>query len=141
MVGEGKFIGGIFMMSNVDDACRVWDAKVDPQLIGELGSVEHLRQHITHFTHEMADPERGLGDIPATSGLFYGSPIDMQANELFWMTDCTPHESLPLPERTHRHYFRLVTGKVSHLYEKHSTPNPLGVEPDAEVLFVDKFQT
>ena len=47
---------------------------------------------------------------------------------------------MPLREKTHRKYFRLVTGKVSHWYAKHSTPNPLGLEPDAEIVHDDKFE-
>ena len=78
------------------------------------------------------------------------------------MTDCTPHESLPLPKGTSRQFFRLVTSKESrHLkvlyrismlislfqqvsvwYADHSTPNPLGIEPPKNVVILrgSKFQ-
>ena len=45
---------------------------------------------------------------------------------------------MPLPKATPRRYFRLVVGKVSHWYSRHSTANPL-VKPDAKVLDEDKF--
>ena len=52
------------------------------------------------------------------------------------MTDCTPHESLPLKAGTSRQYFRLVTSDVSVWYADHSTPNPLGIVPEEEVKIV-----
>ena len=54
----------------------------------------------------------------------------------------TPHESLVLPERAYRQFFRLVTSQVSLWYKDHSTPNPLGVEPDPAITRTvrgDKF--
>ena len=45
----------------------------------------------------------------------------------------TPHESLPLQERTFRQFFRLVTSEVSVWYKDHSTPNPLDITPDPAV--------
>ena len=54
----------------------------------------------------------------------------------------TPHESLPLREATFRQFFRIVTSNVSLWYRDHSTPNPLGVEPDPEItrtVVGDKF--
>jgi len=115
---RGKFHGGIFMASNVEDSCRVWDAKVDKAAIGHMGSLEHLRQCLC------------LNNIES---------FTMVPNKMYWMTDCTPHESLPLQTTQHRSYIRLVVGKVTHWYEKHSTSNPLGVLPDAEVITADKF--
>ena len=41
-----------------------------------------------------------------------------------------------------RQFFRIVTSKVSLWYKNHSTPNPLGVEPDPNITKVvvgDKF--
>ena len=37
-------------------------------------------------------------------------------------------------------YFRLVTNSVSAWYSRHSTPNPLGIEPDCPILDIDKFE-
>ena len=56
--------------------------------------------------------------------------------------DRTPHESLPLPQSGCRQFFRLVTSEVSLWYADHSTPNPLGVQPDPAVttkVAGDKF--
>ena len=52
---------------------------------------------------------------------------------MYWMTDQTPHESLPMKEDTYRQFFRLVTSKVSLWFQDHSTPNPNGVKPDPEI--------
>lgn len=49
---------------------------------------------------------------------------------------------MPLKEATFRQFFRVVTSNVSLWYRDHSTPNPLGVEPDPEItrtVVGDKF--
>ena len=54
----------------------------------------------------------------------------------------TPYESLPLTQRAYRQFFRVVTSQVSLSYKDHSTPNPLGVEPDPTItrtVVGDKF--
>mmetsp|Transcript_26763 Transcript_26763/g.58762 ORF Transcript_26763/g.58762 Transcript_26763/m.58762 type:complete len:379 (+) Transcript_26763:343-1479(+) len=110
---RGNFEGGIYMASTVGQSCRVWNAKVtDSSCIGRNGDIEHLRDV--------------LGE---------GSMVG--ANELVWMTDMTPHESLPLPKGTYRQYFRLVTSNVSAWYSRHSTENELGIFPPSSVRIID----
>ncbi|KAJ2988741.1 hypothetical protein HDV02_005441, partial [Globomyces sp. JEL0801] len=96
--------GGILMASNVHDSCRVWDAQLQQidstSIIGELGNIEHLRNVL---------------------GPNY---VSIPANQFVWMTDLTPHESVPLQNREFRQYFRIVTSEISGWYEEHSTPNP-----------------
>lgn len=105
----GELIGGIYMASNVEKSCRIWNCQImDDNMIGELGNIEHLRDFL---------PESEF----------------MAKNELYWLTDRTPHESFRLTQRTHRQFFRLVTSQVSLWYEDHSTKNPLGVVPDPEI--------
>ena len=58
---------------------------------------------------------------------------------MYWMTDSCPHESMPLPELTYRQWFRYVTSAVSVWYEKHSTKNRLGIKPNCQIIFDDKF--
>ena len=107
-------IGGIFMASNIADSCRVWDCQiVDNTCIGHLGDIEHLRSFL---------PENEV----------------MEPNCLYWLTDRTPHESLPLKEKTYRQFFRLVTSQVSLWFEDHSTKNPLGVVPDPNITKIVK---
>jgi hypothetical protein len=73
--------------------------------------------------------------------------IDVQANKLYWLTDRTPHESLPVaapvtdPAAMYvsRQFFRMVVGKISVWYDKHNTRNPYGLMPDAPISFSDKF--
>jgi len=101
--------GGIYMASNVSNSCRVWNAQIqDPgSLVGNLGSLEHIRDNL-------------------------GEGIFMEANQLYWLTDVTPHESMPLENETRRQFFRLVTSSLSAWYPEHSTKNEL-VGPNTEV--------
>lgn len=106
------------MASNVADSCEVWNCLIKnlDLVVGHHGDIEHLR-------------------------LFLGKGRKMRKNVLYWMTDATPHESLPLAETTMRQYFRLVTSDVSGWFSKHSTENPLGIKPDCEIIELDKFAT
>jgi hypothetical protein len=108
-------VGGIYMASSVGGTTRVWDSLIEnaEDIADRHGCIECLRGYL-------------------------GEGYTLEANELCWMTDCTPHESLPVSEDTHRQFFRLVVGKVDVWYAKHSTPNPL-VEPDAHIVHEDKF--
>jgi len=110
--------GGIYIASNLPNSSRAWDCRVDVSAIGRLGDVEHLRSLM---------PEPGT---------------DLEAGRLYWLTDRTPHESLPLKKGAFRQFFRLVTSQVSLWYADHSTPNPLGVKPDPAITRIvvgDKF--
>ena len=110
--------GGIYIASNVDDSCRAWNCSIAPEGVNKLGDIEYLR-------HVMPNE----GEL-------------MKANQIYWMTDRTPHESLPLKKKTLRQFFRIVTSEVSFWYKDHSTPNPLGVVPDPSVTKIvvgDKF--
>ena len=113
-------MGGIYMANNVEDSCCVWDCTLQAddidgtEVIGSLGDVEHLRDMLP------------------------GEPQVMKANTVYWITDRTPHESLPLKEDAYRQYIRLVTSEVSLWFEEHSTKNPLGVVPDPEITVIVK---
>lgn len=116
---DGRVFGGIYMASTMQHSCRAWDLRLGQpaEVAGPLGDLEHLRELL------------GPGKL-------------LDASTLYWMTDCTPHESLPLDAGVMRQYFRLVTSSVSVWYEKHSTSNPLGVSPDPRVTRIlahDKF--
>ena len=109
--------GGIYIASNVPDSTRVWNCAVDGEVIGQHGDIEHLRSAL------------GEGEV-------------MRPGQVYWITDKTPHESLPLKKKTMRQFFRIVTADVSFWFRDHSTPNPLGVLPDPEVTQIvsgDKF--
>ena len=107
--------GGIFMASTVPNSCRVWNCEItDDNVIGQHGDIEHLRN------------------------LLPDSYEDMDANNLYWLSDRTPHESLSMKERKYRQYFRLVTSQVSLWFEDHSTKNPLGVVPDKTITRIVK---
>ena len=116
------FIGGIFMASNLANSTQAWNMRVvstedGDEVIGAMGNLENLR-HI----------------LP-------GKPEMLRPNMVYWMTDRTPHEALPVtePEGVYRQYFRLVTGDVSLWFEEHSTKNPNGVVPDPNLTKTIKY--
>ena len=114
--------GGIYMASTVENSCKLWDCQILPDhgehgdivgSVGSFGNIEHLRNYL---------PE---GKV-------------MVENQMYWITDRTPHESLPLPSRTYRQWFRLVTSGVSLWFQDHSTENPLGILPDPKITKIVK---
>jgi len=100
-----ELYGGLYMASNLSDTCSVYNALVDQTAVDSHGGMDHLRGYI-------------------------GPPTLLQANELVWLTDRTPHEALPQEQPGHRQFFRLVTSKISLWFEEHSTPNPKVPLPD-----------
>ena len=125
--GGGMFLadeavsGGIFIASNVPNSCRLWDCKIEKglvngsEIIGDNGNCEHIKDFLP------ADKEKVL-----------------EENKLYWITDRTPHESLPLQNGTYRQFIRVVTANVTHWLADHSTPNPCGVYPDPNVTKIVK---
>lgn len=103
---------GLYMASNIEGSCAVWDARVKSP--GPGGDCEHMRGSLG---------ERSL----------------MGAGQLWWLHDRTPHEALPVNINVHRQWFRLVTSDVSIWYAKHSTVNPLGVRAACREIHTDKF--
>ena len=104
------------MASNVSDSCRVWDVQIDKteeakEVIGHLGDIEHLRAWL------------GEGET-------------LQAGQVVWITDTTPHESLPMKSDTYRQFFRLVIGEVAIWYAHHSTANRLGIVPSSNTRII-----
>lgn len=112
----GELLGGIYMSSTVTSSTKVWPCIMqDPKSnAGWYGDCEHFRDILE-------------------------KPVKLDANELFWITDRTPHESCVMHEGGYRQYFRLVTSEVAAWFEEHSTPNPLGVKPGIEIVKGNKF--
>ena len=102
---------GLFMASNVDKSCMVWNKHIE--VPGEMGDCEHLRESL-------------------------GQGIVLDSGDLVWMTDGCPHESLPFGGGK-RQWFRFVTSEVSVWYKKHSTENRLGVKPNCKIINGNKF--
>eukprot|EP00051_Salpingoeca_urceolata_P015508 m.201473 g.201473 ORF g.201473 m.201473 type:complete len:286 (+) comp18420_c0_seq1:12-869(+) len=101
---------GIYMAST-DGRCRMWDML---DLRGDF-----------------------LGAVPRPKG----DGTVCKPNTMYWMTDRTPHESLDAEgkEPYTRQWFRLVGSRVDRWFSKHSTANPLGIEPDCDIEDRDKF--
>ena len=117
-----KVDGGIYMASSVSNTCAIWTCKIikdkdGRDVIGHLGDLQHLRNNL-----EALDVK----------------PILCKSNKLYWITDRTPHEVLPMNQSGYRQFFRLVTNDVGIWYEQHSTMNPNGVLPDPKVTRIVK---
>jgi hypothetical protein len=116
--GPDRYEGGIYMASSVEDTSIVWDALVDKNakgIVDRHGGCEHLRR-------------------------FIGEGTKLRANQLIWMTDCTPHEALPQEEEGRRQFFRVVSSNISHWFADHSTHNPKVPLPDnVTVIHGSKF--
>ncbi|KAJ3028414.1 UNVERIFIED_CONTAM: hypothetical protein HDU68_001745 [Siphonaria sp. JEL0065] len=119
--------GGIFMASSVSDMCAIWPCLVKNAAsvsVDSLGGMKHLKKGMEH--------ESLAGGSEKKIHL-------VKANTLVWITDRTPHESLPVQKRVFRQFFRLVTSNVNVWFMDHSTANPLGVEPKCKVIKGNKF--
>eukprot|EP01060_Flectonema_neradi_P009736 TRINITY_DN1693_c1_g1_i1.p1 TRINITY_DN1693_c1_g1~~TRINITY_DN1693_c1_g1_i1.p1 ORF type:complete len:275 (+),score=47.34 TRINITY_DN1693_c1_g1_i1:308-1132(+) len=141
--------GGIIMASTVPNSCKIYNVRVNNKrliekgFIGPHGDVSHLKgfiekacerrdRYINRYPEEESDDWNSWRSKPSTT---------MKPNTMYWITDRTPHESLPLKEDTYRQYFRLVTKEISIWFADHSTANPLGTVPPPEVTILkgDKF--
>lgn len=108
--------GGIFLASNTADSTAVWNCRVHDtfgDIIGPHGSLERLRD-------VLGPPTKALA-----------------AGELVWLSDRTPHESLPLRAATRRQFFRLVVGEIGFWFPQHCTANPTGFRLPRWVPVVD----
>jgi len=110
--------GGIYMASNIDNSCYVWDCSVSSEIIGGGGNIDHLREFLPVKMEEM---KKGY---------------------IYWMTDKTPHEALPnlTGKKYYRQFFRVVTSEVSLWFSEHSTPNEWGIKPTAQIVDGNKFE-
>ena len=129
--GAGLPVDGIYIASNLAGTSRVWDCVLGDELRAAACD-----------RHGGCEELRSLLEESCESRL-------LDAGELCWLTDRTPHESLPLPETAAaaaggkpvvRQFFRLVVGPVSAWYPRHNTANPACPLP-ADVLVIegDKF--
>ena len=110
--GGGSWGGkeGIYLAST-DGTCQVWDTQT--KKVDYMGSLKFK--------------------------LISQSEI-LKPNHLYWMSDRTPHESLPVKSTKVRQFFRLVGKDIGIWYSNHSTANPLGIKPQCLVSNVDKFK-
>eukprot|EP01040_Poterioochromonas_malhamensis_P010766 gene10766-11734_t len=69
------------------------------------------------------------GSLERMRGLLGGPTKRLGAGELVWLSDRTPHESLPMEDTSiRRQFFRLVVGEIGFWYADHNTANPTGFE-------------
>jgi len=110
-----EHVGGIYMCTNVSNSCALWPYTINhpEEVVNADGSCENLRPFLS-------PKERVL----------------MEANQLYWIADCTPHETLASKSPVYRQFFRLIVGDISAWYEEHSTKNELGFQPPKSVLIV-----
>jgi hypothetical protein len=102
---------GIWLASN-DGACRVWYSDAEPSSVDHLGAL-------------LVPPE--------------GPSYQLHPDTLYRINEYTPHESLPATYAHDRLFFRLVGPRIGAWFAAHSTPNPLGVQPQAPIFTGSKF--
>lgn len=118
---DGEYVyGGIYIASNMANTTAIWNSRVHDtfgDIIGPHGSLERCR--------DMLGPPSKL----------------LEAGELVWISDRTPHESLPIHTTTPtRQFFRLVVGTISFWFTDHNTPNPkYTLPPSVTVIEGNKF--
>eukprot|EP01040_Poterioochromonas_malhamensis_P013278 gene13278-14585_t len=119
----GEYLkGGIFLASNVSNSTAVWNSRIHDtfgDIIGPHGSLERMRDLL-------------------------GPPTKcLEAGELIWLSDRTPHESLPIEDgSSRRQFFRLVVGEIAFWFADHNTPNPTGFQVPSfvPVIHGNKFE-
>ena len=116
---DGMPVDGIYMATNTPKSCKIYDV-----LINE--------------PEKITDKHGGLDYIMRTKLDKLDKSYYMEPNKLYWLTDTTPHESMPVEEDCYRQFFRLIVGKISVWYSQHNTANPL-CEPDAPIVDESKF--
>ena len=128
---------GIFMASNVDDTCAAWNCRIIDKETSMLGKLKNIG----------SKTEYGMDSMGGIEHLRMALPKDkkylLKKNRLYWMTDRTPHEALPMKEDGWRQFFRLVGHKLDVWYEDHSTKNPMGIVPDpnfTKIVKGNKFE-
>eukprot|EP01083_Nonionella_stella_P033529 91754_1 len=114
---------GLFIASNVSDSCAVWncriverdDKKEKIKAMDAMGGLEHIRAL-------MPKEQKYL----------------LKEEKLYWITDRTPHEALPMKKSGWRQFFRLVSSKLGAWYVDHSTANPQGIVPNPDITQIIK---
>ena len=107
--GGAAWDGRGLYQASTDGRCRVWD---------------ELVYEVSIYGSVVQEPE--------------GPGVIMEPGVLFWMTDRTPHESLPVEVEGWRQWFRLVSPEIVIWWVQHSTPNPTGLVPPDSVTLVEE---
>jgi hypothetical protein len=125
---RGYPVDGIWMCSRIVDA----DADADAEADAETPATTAVYPALVERPEEVSDAD---GGVEALRHLL-GPPRLLRSNELCWLTDRTPHEALPYAgaRPATRQFFRVVVGKVTVWFARHNTPNPLGVQPDRDIV-------
>lgn len=102
---------GIFMASNISNSCRIWDIEItESQRSQQLQKLQNLIKNPQCAQYEPKE------------------------NELIWMTDRTPHMSLPLKQYAFRQWFRLIIDPIETWSSECDTINNLGIQPMCKII-------
>ena len=114
---DGFPIDGIYMATNIANSCKIYDVLINnpENIIDKYGGLDYVLSNKIKKYGYCCEP-----------------------NQLYWITDRTPHESAPVEENCKRQFFRLVAGKIDVWHSQHNTPNPM-VESDATIIHESKF--
>ena len=120
------------MASNVDDTCAVWNCKIVERKDKDGGKDEDGEEMKMRVMDDMGGLEYLRACLPKEKR------YELKGGKLYWITDRTPHEVLPMKEDGWRQFFRLVSHKLGVWYEDHSTNNPMGIVPDPKITKIVK---
>lgn len=59
------------MASNVSESCKIWNCKIDTEIVVDMGDLEHAREFLSQKNVQSEY---------------------LEENTLYWVTDKTPHE-------------------------------------------------
>lgn len=115
--------GGILLASNVSDSLAVYNCALEDYLIGKQGNCEHLRPYLDQLV----------------SNGHMKKMCSSRAGTIYWISDVTPHESLPVKQDCKRQFIRIVGPKLGVWLEDHCTKNPL-VNVPIQIVKGNKFE-
>ena len=87
--------------------------------------------HFVEVSGWTRNVEHFRGFLPRSCNRFTHKHVEeTKENTMYWFTDRTPFEWIPLQHRTYQQVIQFILTDVSVWFEEFSTPNPLGVSPD-----------
>ena len=119
------------MASNVNQSCAVWSCKI------MKGSVRWMPTRM-QMVKRVKIRNRVLWLEHLKSVLSKDHRYELEAYKLYWITDITPHEALPMKEDGGRHFLRFVSYELGVWYEDHSSNSFCGVVPDPKIKKIVK---
>ena len=112
-----KVEAGIYVASSVSNFCAAWNSKImDDSATDGTNIISTNTSDFSRRTNEDIEHLRN----------YIGKRKTFKPNTVYWITDRTPFEFLPLSDNTYSQYFSIITHQGSSWPKDYSTSNPLG---------------